>query len=136
MKARIEKKLSKRLVQLAPTRFKDSWIDPEVTERAENQGSRVSHCPVVGGGVDYFGEGMDWYTVWDSWQEGCPWVGDFPYFPQGHEFAGMPDTRGFRRTTRNILAIAAKAEAKAVQREKERDEWRKSALSGVSHASC
>ncbi|MDY7565346.1 hypothetical protein QN400_24375 [Pseudomonas sp. RTC3] len=44
MKARIEKKLSKRLVEIAPSIFAGVWIDKdEPSELAYKQRTRVSH---------------------------------------------------------------------------------------------
>jgi hypothetical protein len=52
MKARIEKKLSKRLVQLHPAMYRKAWRDDEQSELAYEQGSSVRHCLSVGGGTD------------------------------------------------------------------------------------
>lgn len=43
MKARIEKKLSKRLVEIAPSLFPDAWRDEEFSELAHDQRTSVSH---------------------------------------------------------------------------------------------
>lgn len=118
MKARIEKKLSKRLVEIAPTIFEHAWLDKdEPSKLACEQRSCVSHVWSIGGEVDYWGEGTDWYTLWDSWT-GCRdyswwWHGGFPAFPHGHEFEGWPDTTGFKPTTQNLLKLAAQCEARA-----------------------
>lgn len=53
MKARIEKKLSKRLIQLYPSVYRCAWVDDDFSELAYEQQSRVSHCLSVGGGTDY-----------------------------------------------------------------------------------
>ncbi|WGK60560.1 hypothetical protein QAO71_10690 [Halopseudomonas sp. SMJS2] len=115
MKARIEKKLSKRLVEIAPTIFEHAWIDKEEPSAlAWEQGSRVSHIWSVGGEVDYWGEGSEWNTLWSAFAIGdwwC-WAGDFPVFPHGHELAGYPDTTGFKPTTQNLLKLAAQCEAR------------------------
>lgn len=118
MKARIEKKLSKRLVELAPTLFSSAWVDSyEPSALADKQGTRVNDIWSVGGELDYWGEGMDVYTVWAAWT-GCGplawcWHGDFDSYPFGHELAGYPDTGNFRPTTCNLLKLAAQAEAAA-----------------------
>lgn len=110
MKARIEKKLSKRLVQLYPSLYGSAWIDDDHSELAYEQNSRVRHCPSVGGGTDYWGEGCDAYTVWVCWKDHWPWHGPFKPFPHDHEHAMYPDTEGFRPTTRNLLKLAAECE--------------------------
>lgn len=114
MKARIEKKLSRKLVSIAPTVFKDAWLDNgEPSELAYKQGTRVTNLMSVGGGTDYFGDGMDAYTTWAWWLMNWEWYGDFQPYPEGHQFENYPDVSGFRRTTRNLLALAVQAEATA-----------------------
>ncbi|MGP0171222.1 hypothetical protein ACSVIJ_04990 [Pseudomonas sp. NCHU5208] len=120
MKARIEKKLSKKLVTLAPSVFKGVWIDSsEPSELAYKQRTSVSHVWSVGGGTDYFGEGMDAYTAWEWWRMNWEWHGDFPSYPEEHQHHGYPDVSGFHRTTRNLLKLAVRAEQHA-QAEQER----------------
>lgn len=85
MKPRIEKKLSKKLhailgntigkvwiddeYYLAPPHFRDRHGDrrPPLTGRQERENRevrvRVNHMPSIGGGLDYWGEGEDWYSV-------------------------------------------------------------------------
>lgn len=116
MKPRIEKKLSKRLLQLAPSLFNDSWVDRERMESAWDYGVCVSHCYCVGGALDYWGEGQDAYTLWAAWT-GCgvwawEWHGLFESYPDGHEHHGYPGTKGFKPTTRNLLQMAAEYEAR------------------------
>ena len=110
MKARIEKKLSKRLVQLNPSVYGRAWVDDERSELAYEQRTQVRHCLSVGGGTDYWGEGQDAYTVWADWKSNWPWHGPFESFPEGHEFECYPDTGSFRPTTRNLLKLAADCE--------------------------
>lgn len=117
MKARIEKKLSKRLVEIAPLLFRDAWVwNDEPTERAYKQGSRVSNIMCVGGDLDYWGEATDIYTVWEHLQMNYEWYGDFPDLPEGSGFAGLPDVRDFRATGPNLLRLAAKAESSSMKR--------------------
>jgi len=118
MKARIEKKLSKRLVEIAPSLFPGAWLDKdEPSELACEQRTCVSHIWSIGGGIDYWGEGTDSFTLWDAWaggrQHGWCWAGDFPVFPHGHELAGYPDTTGFKPTTQNLLKLASQCEARS-----------------------
>lgn len=110
MKARIEKKLSKRLVELLPSVYRKAWRDQEPTELAYDQGSSVRHVLSVGGGVDYWGEGQDAYTVWEDWQMNWCWHGPFETYPNGHRFEGYPNIDGFRPTTINLLKLAAQCE--------------------------
>ena len=111
MKARIEKKLSKRLVQLHPAVYRRAWIDKdEPSELAYEQRTRVSHVRSVGGGTDYWGEGQDAYTVWADWKSNWFWHGPFEARPEGHQYEGYPDTGNFRPTTRNLLKLAADCE--------------------------
>ncbi|CAI8718083.1 hypothetical protein EMIT051CA3_110093 [Pseudomonas chlororaphis] len=73
MKARIEKKLSKRLVQLYPSNFGSAWVDDgEPSVLAYEQNTRVSHVLSVGGGTDWQGDGEDAFTVWVEWCQTWP----------------------------------------------------------------
>lgn len=109
MKARIEKKLCKRLVQLAPKIFNDAWVyKEEPSNLAYEQGSRVSHILSVGGGVDYWGEGQDVYTTWELWRMNWMWYGPFEPCVDG-DYEGYPNTKNFKPTTRNLLKLAAEA---------------------------
>ena len=111
MKARIEKKLSKRLIEIAPSIFCGVWIDKdEPSDLAYEQRSRVSHVWSVGGGTDYWGEGQDAYTVWQDWKMNWFLHGDFESFPHGHQFEGYPDTGSFKPTTSNLLRLAQECE--------------------------
>ncbi|CAI8736837.1 DUF995 domain-containing protein [Pseudomonas sp. IT-P44] len=110
MKARIEKKLSQRLVQLHPALYGKAWRDDELSELACDQRSSVRHCLSVGGGTDYWGEGMDAYTVWADWKMNWSWHGPFEAHPDGHQSEGYPDTGTFRPTTRNLLKLAIDCE--------------------------
>lgn len=110
MNARIEKKLSKRLVKACPNLFKGAWFDNLASELAEEQGSSITHCYHLGGGVDYWGEGQDAYSVWQHWLNQWSWIADFPSYPQGHEFEHYPNTNGFRPTTKNLINLAYETE--------------------------
>ena len=111
MKARIEKKLSNRLVQLHPALYRRAWIDKgEPSELAYEQRTRVSNVRSVGGGTDYWGDGQDAYTVWADWKMNWCWHGPFEEYPHDHKSAHYPNTEGFRPTTRNLLKLAADCE--------------------------
>lgn len=113
MKARIEKKLSKRLVEVAHSLFPRAWVFPDISELAEEQRTSVSHVLHVGGGVDYWGDGMDAFTCWESWSINWMWSGSFESYPEGHEREFYPDTTGFNPTTQNLLRLAAECEARS-----------------------
>jgi hypothetical protein len=114
MKARIEKKLSKRLALTAPSLFRGVWVDKdEPSDLAYEQRSRVSHVWSVGGGTDYWGEGQDAYTLWADWKTNWPWHGDFEEYPHEHPLAHYPNTQQFKSTTRNLLRLAAECEARS-----------------------
>lgn len=106
MKARIIKKLSKKLVEASSKIFKDAWVCDEIIEEAWNQGSRVSHVWHVGGGVDYWGEGEDAYTALEYMQMNWYYFGNFPQYKHDHEYYGYPDTGNFKPTSRNLLKLA------------------------------
>lgn len=110
MKARIEKKLSKRLVLLYPSLYGRAWIDADHSELAYEQKTSVSHVPSLGGGTDWQGDGQDAHTTWAEWKSCWPWHGPFESYPHGHEHAMFPNTEGFRPTTRNLLKLAAQCE--------------------------
>ncbi|MDY7534067.1 hypothetical protein RGV33_20695 [Pseudomonas sp. Bout1] len=111
MKARIEKKLSKRLVRLCPSVYRRAWIDKDEPSRlAYKQNTRVSHVLSVGGGTDWQGDGEDAFTTWADWLSHWPWHGPFAVYPDGHEHQFFPNTEGFRPTTRNLLKLAADCE--------------------------
>lgn len=128
MNARIEKKLSKRMVQLFPNLMRDAWVlDDECSERAYKQGSSITHCYHVGGGIDYWGEGQDSHSVWEWWSTNWCWFGCFPEFPSGHRFAHYPDTTGFKATVKNLFKLAGSCEIREKIRQeniqKEREEF-------------
>lgn len=111
MKARIEKKLSKRIVLLYPSLYGRSWIDEDHSELAYEQRTRVSHVPSVGGEYcSYSGDCNDTYSAWDDWCRMWPWHGLFKDYPEGHEHEYFPNTEGFNPTTRNLLKLAAECE--------------------------
>lgn len=108
MKARIEKKVCKRLVQVSPKLFEEAWKEDssEVSELAYKQGTRVGGLYYMGGGLDYWGEGQDAYSTLEFMRLNFHWIGNFPEFPEGHRFARYPNTEGFKPTTRNLIKLA------------------------------
>lgn len=109
MKARIEKKICKRLVQILPDMFKHAQVSSEPTDLAWEQGTSVSGMYYVGGGVDYWGEGEDAYSVleafWDIY-DWCPPI--FNPYPEGHELEGYPQRDKNRWTGKYAIACAKK----------------------------
>ncbi|MGI0646787.1 hypothetical protein ACRCPS_17380 [Pseudomonas aeruginosa] len=130
MKARIEKKLSRRLVQLAPTLFRKAWVDgSEPSELAHEQGTSVNHVYSIGGGTDFAGDGQDLDTTWEWWKQHWTWNCDFPIHPERHPHGGFPDTGSIKPTTLTLLRLAVRAEAFAVSEERRiKDSRRKYAL--------
>ncbi|MDP5429929.1 hypothetical protein P3804_11525 [Pseudomonas aeruginosa] len=74
-----------------------------------NVGSRATFWR-AGGGVDYWGEGQDVYTVWQDWLMSWEWHGPFETYPEGHRHEYLPDTEGFKPTTRNLLKLASQCQ--------------------------
>ncbi|EKT4528324.1 hypothetical protein [Pseudomonas asiatica] len=104
MKARVEKKLSKRLKEIAPSQFDEMWLDwLEPSELAYSQNTRVRHVWSVGGGNEI-------RTVWEEWKNNWCWQGPFEAYPAGHKLEGFPNIDGFRATTINLLKLAAECE--------------------------
>lgn len=139
MKPRIEKKLSKRLaIILKNVRGytpKDVWIDNDyelwpkyyaekskpLTSRQKRknyqQRVRVNNMPSVGGGVDYWGEGEDYYSVFASVKDALPWVSFEcePYDPET-DCGGYPIVT-VRFTGKNVIALAKQWAIKAAANE-------------------
>ena len=111
MKARIEKKLSKRLVTLYPSVYGKAWRDDERSELAYEQRTSVRHVLSTVGGTGYWGDGQDAYTVWADWCKNWCWHGPFEPYPAGHRLEFYPNIERFKRTTRNLLKLAAQCEA-------------------------
>jgi hypothetical protein len=115
MKARIEKKLSKRLVQIHPSLYGRAWRDDDHSELAYEENSNVRHCLSVGGAWDsYTGDCNEAYTVWSDWKMNWCWHGPFEPYPDNHKSEGYPNTEGFRPTTPNLMGLAAECELAAV----------------------
>ncbi len=109
MKARIEKKLSKKLAEILPFIFHHVWIDEEISVKAWKQGSRVSHVASVGGGCDEWGEGQDFFTVHEDFINQVMWHKPiFKPFPEGHEFEGMAMFNKNRMTGKYLIESAKK----------------------------
>ena len=104
--------MSKKICEIAPNIYsynpdgpsvKRAWIHAGAIENAWGENVGVKNCPCVGGGVDYWGEGQDYYTVFEHFRSHYHWILDFPDYPEGHRFEHMPDTGAFKPTTINLL---------------------------------
>ncbi len=108
MKARIIKKLSKKLKRQLPEMFKDSWVDKEVMDDSYDQGSRVSHCLMIGGELDYWGEGTEYCNCLLHFKDSVVWILELPVYPEGHEFEDHPNTDKLKRFTGKYLLELAR----------------------------
>lgn len=109
MKARIEKKLSKKLAAIMGKHCREVWIDNEyeprtphwkiqnpngltkkqLRENRQARAVRVNHMPSCGGELDYWGEGTDWRSVYSEVKEQLWWLQED--FSIGHDqFEEMP----------------------------------------------
>lgn len=109
MKARIEKKLSKRIAEILPYKFYgNAWAcNDEPSELAYEQGTAVSGVLYIGGGVNYWGEGEDAYTVLEDF------IMHFDFhepiynpYPKGHELEHYPQPTGKRPTGKYLINCA------------------------------
>ena len=107
MKARIEKKLSKKISEIVPKIYKDAWVDDEITELAWKQRARVSHIVSIGGELDCWGEGQDYCSVLVDFRRNYDWHRPIynPY-PEGHKWEGMPKRDKKRKTGRYLIKCA------------------------------
>ena len=109
MKARIQKKLSKKIAAIVPKMYKDSWVDDEISELSWSQGVRVSHIVSVGGELDCWGEGQDYCSVLEDFSKHYDWNRPIynPY-PDGHKWQGMPMRDSNRKTGKYLIECARK----------------------------
>lgn len=113
MKPRIEKKLSKKLVSIVGNKLGKVWINDDVewdkpywrcrsgddrppltgNQERQNREQRVSvnHMPSIGGGLDYWGEAEDWYSVFYFAREWLLWELGEPQISIGPEGDELPD---------------------------------------------
>ena len=136
MKPRIIKKVSKRLVEIAPKLFNDAWkggwIDScmewdylhcserdlgrplsknDIKTNTYLSKCKVNHVYSVGFlGFDLYGDMTEYETVLDWFLTCYDWLAldakIFNEYPEGHKFHGMPDARAFKPTTRNLIKLA------------------------------
>ena len=109
MKARIIKKLSKKISELLPKEYEDKWLDTNDRLLCESyeQGSRVKNCWYIGGELDYWGEGTDDYTIIEDFKRNfITWQGYWGFYESGHKFEGMPKHAHYRLTGQKLIALA------------------------------
>lgn len=70
MKARIEKKLSKKIVTILPLVYKSAWFNTEILDSAFKQGSRVSHVLSV-----FFNQNQNYASVYQDFLKKHPEFG-------------------------------------------------------------
>jgi hypothetical protein len=141
MKPRTEKKLSKKLARILRNvrgfTDKDVWIDSELelytrhynwrnegrlTSKQKRQNYerrvRVNHMPSVGGGVDYWGEGEDHYSVFYAATEMLCWE-MFECEPVNlDDLSGGYPKITMKLTGKNVIALARAYASKVKQSEK------------------
>ena len=93
---------------MLPKEYKDSWVEREVIEESWEQGSMVSNCPMVGGGLDYWGEGEDHYTVlYDFKYHLLEWQGLWGFYDaENDDYYGMPKGAPYRLTGQKLIMLA------------------------------
>ena len=107
MKARIIKKLSKKLAALLLKEYDRAWVNADVMEQSWEQGSRVSGCFNIGGECDYWGEGTDHYTVlYDFKHNFLQWQGLWGVYGEGERFEDMPKPAPYRLTGQKLIMLA------------------------------
>ncbi len=111
MKARIIKKLSKKLVAILPKIYGDvhcsPWVDNEIMDEAWEQGSRVSGCFRIGGHLDEWGEGTDDYTVFHDFKNNLlGWQGLWGFYDEDSEWEDMPKGAPYRLTGQKLIMLA------------------------------
>lgn len=98
MNDRIEKKLSKRLTQILPCKYRNAWK------------CKDTFVMCTGGGVNYWGEGEDSYTVYEDFigtqQSGYIWEALWGIYPEGHQFESFPIPDKKRQTGKRLIEIA------------------------------
>lgn len=129
MKPRIEKKLSKKLATILAHiqgfTPKDVWIDtelelfpihyalnnngvltPKQKRRNYEQKVRVNNMPSIGGELDYWGEGTDFFSVLTCARETLPWsMFEIKPFDVNTMEGGYPIIT-MKLTGKNMIALA------------------------------
>ena len=117
MNPRIEKKVSKRLFEVAPSQFYDVWQNNECpTDYADSKGSSITGCLMIGGGLSYWGEGEDAYSLYDSFMQSWMFCNRFTL---GWDCDNWPDTGKFKPTAKNIISLAREEHELKLRKEQE-----------------
>jgi hypothetical protein len=108
MKARIVKKLSKRIKELLPKDYEGSWINEEIMCEAWVDKNTINHCLMIGGELDCWGEGTDDYTILEHFKTYHYDWGIWGLYPEGHKWEGLPlgDPKKRRVTGKFIIEVA------------------------------
>ncbi len=141
MKPRIEKKLSKRLAKILSNvrgfTDKDVWIDSDLElfprhyasrnkvaltpkQKRQNYEQRVSvnNMPSIVGGVDYWGEGEDWNSVFDAATQMLIWsMFEIEPFDEKTCKGGFPIIN-IKLTGKNVVSLARAYACKVKQSQK------------------
>ncbi|MFU1599180.1 hypothetical protein ACM257_17515 [Alteromonas macleodii] len=117
MNPRIEKKVSKRLFEVAPSQFHDVWQDNECpTDYADLKGSSITGCLMIGGGLSYWGEGEDAHSLHTWFMQSWMFCNRFTLDWDGENW---PDTGKFKPTAKNIIALAREEHELNLRKEQE-----------------
>ena len=107
MKARIIKKLSKKLKVMLPKEYFKSWVNTDVMEQSWEQGSKISHCFNIGGELDEWGEGTDHYTVIHDFKYNfLEWQGLWGFYDEASRWEDMPKGAPYRLTGQKLISLA------------------------------
>tara|TARA_R110000851_G_scaffold270243_1_gene422897 strand:+ start:733 stop:1077 length:345 start_codon:yes stop_codon:yes gene_type:complete len=113
MKARIIKKLSNKIKLILTKEYKDAWIDNEIMEQSYDQGSRVSNCQNIGGGLDEWGEGTYHYTViYDFKHNFLQWQGFWGFYGEESRWEDSPKGAPYRLTGQKLIKLAKQSNNK------------------------
>ena len=107
MKARIIKKLSNKIKLILTKEYAESWVDIQVMEEAWEQQSRVSNCAMIGGGLDEWGEGTDFYNVLHDFKYNfLEWQCLWGVHGEESEWEDMPKGAPYRLTGQKLIKLA------------------------------
>ena len=106
MKARIIKKLSKKIKSILPKEYERVWVNDEVMEESWSQGSKVSHCHMIGGECDEWGEGTDYYSVLHDFKYNfLEWQGLWGFYDETSRWEDMPKPAPYRLTGKKLIEL-------------------------------
>ncbi len=108
MKARIVKKLSKRIKELLPKQYEESWVDEEIMCEAWVDKNTINNSLRIGGELDYWGEGTDDYSILEHFKSFIYDWGFWGLYPEGHRFENLPlgDPKRRKLTGKYIIELA------------------------------